>query len=141
MPADRELTQAAQASLGSWLEMFSTRDLRELPSIIASEAVFHSPVGMRPYPGRDVACLVLRTAAGVFDDFRYERIGANGDTAFIEFSARIADVALKGVHILRFDTSGAIIDIEKFVRPSEAAILLGDTIGDRAGEKIKALRG
>jgi hypothetical protein len=41
-----------------------------LPSIIAADAVFRSPVGLKPYPGRDLVCLLLSTAAGVFEGFQ-----------------------------------------------------------------------
>jgi hypothetical protein len=47
--------------------MIAENDFRDLPSII--DAVFRSPLGIKPYPGRDLVCLLLSTAAGVFEDF------------------------------------------------------------------------
>jgi hypothetical protein len=52
--------------LYKWLAMIAENDFRDLPSIIAVDAVFRSPVGLKPHPGRDLVCLLLSTAAGVF---------------------------------------------------------------------------
>jgi hypothetical protein len=138
--ATSALSAAAQRSLAKWLSMVATGDFRDLPSIIAADAVFHSPVGLKPYPGRDLVCLLLRTAAGVFEDFRYHRQLAGGDNAVLEFSAHIGDLQLKAVHIIRFNAAGEFTDIEKMVRPVEAAKALGNAIGAKVGPQIKAMR-
>jgi hypothetical protein len=130
----------AQPGLAKWKEMVEKRVFEDLPTILSIDAIFHSPVGLKPYRGRSLVCLVLKTAAHVFEDFRYERCVSDNDSAFLEFSAHIGDVQLKGVHAIRFDADGLICDVEKFIRPSKAAILLGNTIGERAGEEIRALR-
>jgi hypothetical protein len=56
-------------------------DFRDLPSIIAADAVFRSPVGLKPYPGRGLVCLLLSTAASVFEDFKYSRQFLDGENA------------------------------------------------------------
>ena len=56
-----------------WLAMVGKSDFLDLPSIIATDAVYHSPVEWHPYPGRDLVCLLVRTAAGVLEDFKYHR--------------------------------------------------------------------
>jgi hypothetical protein len=134
------LPLVARLGLAKWKEMIEKRVFEDLPMIISIDAVFHSPVSLKPYRGRDLVCLVLRTAAHVFEDFRYERCVSDNENALLEFSAHIGDVQLKGIHAIRFDADGLICDVEKFIRPSKAAILLGDTIGERAGEEIRALR-
>ena len=45
------LAPAAQKSLTIWRAMIAENDFRDLPSIIAADAVFRSPVGLKPYPG------------------------------------------------------------------------------------------
>jgi hypothetical protein len=72
--------------------MIAENDFRDLPSIIAADAVFRSPVGLKPYPARELVCLMLSTAAGIFEDFRYRREFLDGDNAALEFSAQIGDV-------------------------------------------------
>ena len=42
------LAPAAQKSLAKWHAMIAKQDSRELPSIIAADAVFRSPVGLKP---------------------------------------------------------------------------------------------
>ena len=134
------LAPAAQKSLTKWLVMIAENDFRDLPSIIAADAVFRSPVGLKPYPGRDLVCLLLRTAAGVFEDFKYHREFLDGENAALEFSAHIGDVELKAVHIIRFNAAGEIVDIEKMVRPAEAVKALGNAMASRIGPQVKAMR-
>ena len=131
---------AAQISLSKWLTMIAERDFRDLHSIVAADAVFHSPVGLKPYPGRDLVCLMLSTAAGIFEDFKYHRKLVDGENAVLEFSAHIGDEQLKAVHIIRFNTAGEFSDIEKMVRPVKAAKALGDAMGARIGPQVKAMR-
>jgi hypothetical protein len=111
-----------------------------LPSIIAADAVFRSPVGLKPYPGRDLVCLLLRTAAGVFEGFKYHREFLDGENAALEFSAHIGDVKLKAVHLIRFNAAGIFVEIEKLVRPVEGVKALGNAMASLIGPQIKALR-
>lgn len=73
------LSASARTTLVKWLAMVATSDFRELPSIISQEAVYHSPVEWHPYPGHDLVCLLVRTAAGVFEGFKYLRVFIGGD--------------------------------------------------------------
>ena len=63
------LAPGARKTLAMWLAMVGKSDFLDLPSIIAADAVYHSPVEWHPYPGRDLVCLLVRTAAGVLEDF------------------------------------------------------------------------
>ena len=134
------LAPAAQESLTRWLAMIAEDDFRELPSIIAADAVFRSPVGLEPYPGRDLVCLLLRTAAGVFEDFKYHRKFVDGENAVLEFSAHIGDVNLKAVHLIRFNAAGEIVEVEKMVRPAEGVKALGNAMAALIGPQVKAFR-
>jgi hypothetical protein len=127
------MTPAAQKSLSKWLAMIAEGEFRDLHSIVAADAVFRSPVGLKP--GRDFVCLMLRTAAGIFEDFKYHRKLIDGENAVLEFSAHIGDAQLKAVHIIRFNAAGEFADIEKMVRPMEAAKALGDAMGAKIGPK------
>jgi hypothetical protein len=120
--------------------MMAKSDFGDLPSIIAADAVFHSPVGLKPYPGRELVCLMLRTAAGIFEDFKYHRKFLDGENAALEFSAHIGDVELKAAHLIRFNAAGEFAEIEKLVRPVEGAKALGNAMGSLIGPQIEALR-
>jgi len=131
------LAPAAQKSFTKWLAMIAENDFRDLPSIIAADAVFRSPVGLRPYPGRELVCLLLSTAA---EDFKYHREFLDGENAALEFSAHIGDVELKAVHLIRFNAAGEFVEIEKLVRPAEGVKALGNAMAALIGPQVKALR-
>ena len=120
--------------------MNAESDFRDLHSIVAADAFFHSPAGLKPYPGRDLVCLMLSTAAGIFENFKCHRILLDGEEAVLEFSAHIGDEPLKAVHIIRFNAAGEFSDIEKMVRPAKAAVVLGDAMGAKIGPQIKVMR-
>ena len=134
------LAPAAQKSFTKWLAMIAEKDFRSLPSIIAADAVFRSPVGLRPYPGRELVCLLLSTAAGIFEDFRYHREFLDSNNAALEFSAQIGDVKLKAIHLIRFNATGEFVEIEKLVRPAEGVKALGNAMAALIGPQVKALR-
>jgi hypothetical protein len=73
-------------------------------------------------------CLLLSTAAGVFEDFKYHREFLDGETAALELSAHISDVEPKAVHPIRFNTAGEFVEIEKLVRPAEGVKALGNAM-------------
>jgi hypothetical protein len=132
------LAAAARTTLTKWLAMVEQGDFRDLPSIIALDAVYHSPVEWHPYPGRDLVCLLVRTAAGVFQDFKVQRTFANGDDAVLVFSAHVGDIEMKAIHILHFNGSGEIVDIDLIARPAKGVMALGNAVGLKAGPQIKA---
>jgi hypothetical protein len=88
------LAASAKTNLAKWLAMVAKSDLRELPSIIAHEAVYHSPVEWHPYPGHDLVCLLVRTAAGVFEDFKYLRVFTGGAPIRKKLSGSAKSLAL-----------------------------------------------
>jgi hypothetical protein len=134
------LSHGAQTSLAKWHSMIEQNDFSDLPAIVAVDAIFRSPVGLMPYPGRDLVCLLLRTAAGLFDDFKYHRELVDGENAMLEFSAHIGAIELKAVHLIRFNAAGELAEIEKFVRPAEAVKALGNAMAAKIGPQVKAMR-
>jgi hypothetical protein len=134
------LAPVAQESLAKWQTMIAESDFSDLPSIIAVDAAFRSPVGLKPYLGRDLVCLLLSTAAGVFEDFRYHRQFLDGENAALEFSAHIGEIELKAVHLIRFDATGKFVEIEKLVRPVEGVKALGNAMAALIGPQAKAAR-
>ena len=94
------LVPAAQTALDKWIAMFAKSDFSDLPSIIAADAVFRSPVEWTTYPGRDLVCLLVRTGAEVYEDFKYHRQFVGGEGAVLEFSAHIGEVELQAVHLI-----------------------------------------
>jgi hypothetical protein len=131
------LSPATQKSLAQWYAMIAKDDLSNLASIVAEKAIFRSPMAYPPYPTRDVVCLVLQTAASVFEDFVYHReFVAGPNDVVLEFSARVGSKQLKGVDIIRFDEAGRIAEFEVMVRPANALMALGHAMGARIGPVV-----
>ncbi len=132
------LSPAARSSLAKWLAMMANGDFHDLPSIIAANAVYHSPVEWHPYPGRDLVCLLVRTAADVFEDLNYRRQFAAGDDAVLEFTAHVGEIEIRAVHILHFNDAGQIVDIDLIARPAKGVMALGNGVAAKAAPQIKA---
>jgi len=132
------LSPAAQKSLAKWHSMIAKNDFSDLPSIVAEDAVFRSPVAFTPYPGRDLVCLVLCAAASVFEDFNYHRGLMDDENAILEFSAHIGGVQLKAVDIIRFNAAGEIVEFEVMVRPAKGLMALGNAMAAKVGPQVKA---
>jgi hypothetical protein len=135
---NRPLSPAAQKSLAKWRSMISENEFSDLPSIVAADAVFYSPVEWHPYPGRELVCLLLRTAAGIYEGFEYKGEFADGENAVLEFSAHIGDIQVRGVHIIRFNVAGEFVNVEKMLRPEEGVKALGHAMGSKIGTQVKA---
>jgi hypothetical protein len=133
-----ELNPAARTTLARWRAMVAKGDYHALPSIIAVDAVYHSPVEWHPYPGRDLVCLLVGTAAVVLEGLEYRRVFGSGDDAVLEFGARVGDIELRAVHILRFNDAGEIVDIDLIARPAKGVMALGNGVAAKAGPQIKA---
>ena len=128
-------------TLDTWHAIVVAGDVTALPSILSDEVVFRSPAFFKPYPGKEAMVLVLGTVMTVFEDFAYHRqfLSADGQSAVLEFSARIGDKALKGIDMFRFDQDGLIAEMEVMVRPGNALMALGQTMAERAGPALRAL--
>ena len=133
---------AVAATLARWHAMIASGDLAELPSLIAADAVFRSPVAHKPYPGRAAVVLILRTVLGVFEDFTYRRqlVGDDGLDVALEFSAEVQGKQLKGIDLIRFDEAGLIVDFEVMVRPMSGLAALGEEMGRRVAPMLPALQ-
>ena len=121
------------ATLAQWHAMLDKGDLRALPELLATEAVFRSPMAHTPYPGAPVVAMILNTVFQVFEDFTYHRelASADGLNVVLEFSARVGAKQLKGIDMIRFNEEGKIVEFEVMVRPMSALQALGDEMGRR----------
>lgn len=139
---DDRLEPAVAASLALWHEMVAQRDLTRLPSILADEAVFRSPMAFKPYASAAAVQLVLSTVVQVFTEFAYHRQFASEDglSVVLEFSAKVSDKSLKGVDVIQFDAAGRIVDFEVMIRPFNALQALGNEMGQRLAAYLPAYK-
>lgn len=99
--------------------------------MLDENVVFHSPFLWRPYHGRQAAWLILSTVSDVFQDFAYHRELVDGNDWALEFSARVGDLSLKGIDLIRLNDNGLIAEFEVFIRPANSLQALGEVMARR----------
>ncbi|GAB6387125.1 nuclear transport factor 2 family protein [Stutzerimonas marianensis] len=131
---------AIAESLKRWHQMIAARRLDRLPELLDPAVVFRSPMAHTPYQGAPTVNLILNTVLGVFEDFTYHRelFSDDGTSVVLEFSARVGERQLKGIDLIRFDSSGAIVEFEVMVRPMSGLQALGEEMGRRLGPLLAA---
>ena len=141
--SELKLNSAAAHSLQRWHAMLTSRNLKDLPELLAPDAVFRSPMAHTPYPGAPVVSMILNTVINVFEDFAYHRELATGDglSVVLEFSARVGDKQLKGIDLIRFNELGQIVEFEVMVRPLSGLQALGEEMGRRLAPYLAKAKG
>jgi len=131
----------AEQTLSRWHRMVAARDLGEVSSLCAPDAVFRSPVAFTPYRGADLVAAFLQQAGQVFEEFEYHRTFISGEhSVVLEFSAKVGDKELKGIDMIRFDELGRIVEFEVMVRPASGLQALGADMARRMGPILAALQ-
>jgi ketosteroid isomerase-like protein len=104
------------------------KDFSAIDELFAEDVVFRSPVVFKPYEGRDAVAMLLGAVSQVFEDFRYTAHVETGDSAALEFSAKVGDRELDGIDFLHFGDDGRIVRMEVFVRPMSGMHALADAM-------------
>ena len=125
-----------------WHRLIHTQDPSGLATLLADDAVFHSPVVHLPQRGKKLAAGYLGAAFHVFfnPSFRYVREIRGDSDAMLEFETQIDGVLVNGVDIIRWNEAGQIVDFKVVIRPLKAinvihqrmAAMLQSTAGDTA---------
>jgi hypothetical protein len=118
-------------TLVRWHEFVETQNPEILEEILAEEVKFHSPFVWKPKDGKAMTIKILMTVVTVFEDFRYVRQITDEQNAALEFEARVGQLTLRGVDLMRIDESGKIVDFEVMIRPANALQALGMEMGKR----------
>lgn len=113
-------------ALANWHKFLETRDWDLLESLLAEDAVFHSPVVHTPQVGRPLVMLYLRGAMETLgkSNFRYLREVVGETDAVLEFSAEMEGIYLNGIDMIRWNEAGKIVDFKVMIRPLKAINLL-----------------
>jgi hypothetical protein len=126
------LHASAERTLSRWHRMVEARDLGEVSSLCAPDAVFRSPVAFTPYRGAELVAAFLQQAGQAFQEFAYHRTFVSGEhSVVLEFSAKVGDKELKGIDMIRFDDLGRIVEFEVMVRPASGLQALGVEMAQR----------
>jgi limonene-1,2-epoxide hydrolase len=106
------------------------RDVNAAVALLSEDVIFRSPVGFKPYHGRDAVAAILHAVSRVFQDFRYVReIGAPdaSDHALV-FQARVGERQIEGCDLLHLDEDGSIDELVVMVRPLSGTLALADAM-------------
>ncbi len=117
---------AGTRALTKWHELVETCDIAGIPSLLADEVVFHSPVVHTPQRGKEITAHYLAAAFQVFvgNSFRYVREVVGPQDAVLEFKVEIDGIAVNGVDMIRWNEEGQITDFKVMLRPLQAIKLI-----------------
>lgn len=122
-------TSQISESLGRWHQCVAEKDMAKLDQLLADNVVFRSPFLWKPKAGKELITIVLSAASQVFEDFAYHRQMTDGSSWTLEFSARVGEMSLKGVDLIRFNSEGRIEELEVMVRPAKGLQALAEAMG------------
>jgi hypothetical protein len=125
------------AVLKKWHSLSKARDVGGLGSILAEDAVFHSPVVHTPQVGKELTEKYLAAAfLTLFNDsFKYVREIVGEGEAMLEFVVELDGIHVNGVDIITWNENNQITDFKVMVRPFKAI----DVIRERMVQGLKSL--
>lgn len=112
----------AEHPIDAWHRLIRTQDPSGLDTLLADEAVFHSPVVHSPQRGKRLAAKYLGAAFHVFfnPSFRYVREIRGASDSMLEFETQVDDVLVNGVDLIKWNEAGQIVDFKVMIRPLKA---------------------
>lgn len=119
------------ATLSTWHDLVSSRNVRGLSSLLADGVVFHSPVIHTPQVGKALTTQYLAAAFHVFfnETFKYVREVVGARDAVLEFQVTIDGIAVNGVDMIKWDDEGRIVEFKVLIRPLKAINLIHQKMG------------
>ncbi|MEO8936260.1 MAG: nuclear transport factor 2 family protein [Burkholderiaceae bacterium] len=108
--------------LETWHRLVRTQDPSGLDTLLADDAVFHSPVVHTPQRGRKLAARYLAAAFQVFFNpgFRYVREIVGASDAMLEFETEVDGILVNGVDLIKWNDAGQIVEFKVMLRPLKA---------------------
>lgn len=109
-------------TLKTWHQLMRDRDVGGLDTLLADDAVFHSPVVHTPQEGKAITRQYLAAAFHVLgnDQFEYLREVVDGNNAVLEFRTELDGIVINGIDMIQWDEEGRIRDFKVMVRPLKA---------------------
>ncbi len=122
------------APLLAWHEVVDAKSAAGLDSLLADEAVFHSPALHRPQEGKELTTAYLAAALDVLGPtLTYRHEWWDESSAVLEFTAEVAGLNVHGVDMIRWDDRGRITDFTVMVRPFKGLTALMEQMAARLG--------
>lgn len=114
------------SAIARWHQVVRSGDMTALDSLLAEDAVFHSPIVHAPQEGKALTKMYLMAASEVFlnGTFTYVREIVGERDAMLEFEATVDGIHVNGVDIIRWRPDGKIVDFKVMLRPRKAILLM-----------------
>jgi len=112
--------------LEAWHRLVRTQDPSGLDTLLAEDAVFHSPIVHTPQRGKKLTAGYLGAAFRVFfnPSFRYVREIVGDTDAMLEFETEVDGILVNGVDIIKWNDAGRIIEFKVMLRPLKAIAII-----------------
>lgn len=115
------------------------RDLERMMAAFAQNARLFSPAYLKPFEGKEAIEMLLSVLLGTFEDFTYtdELAAGDGSTALI-FTAKVGDLELQGLDLLRLSDEGLICEFTVMIRPFKALQALMEKVAQGMTATLQA---
>lgn len=112
--------------IDAWHQIVKDSDTAALNTLLAEDAVFHSPVVHTAQRGKALTHAYLSAALRVLfnDSFSYVREVRGAADAVLEFEVEIDGIMINGVDMIRWNEAGQILDFKVMIRPLKALNLV-----------------
>jgi hypothetical protein len=122
-------------SVDALREAIEAQDRQRYAALLAEDVHFFSPIEAEPSVGREAASIVLSTVfEEVFEDFHYVNQLDGEDLYLLVFRARVGDIPLEGVDLLKLNSEGLVHEFTVMIRPLEAIQAIGQEMARRMGD-------
>jgi SnoaL-like domain len=122
-------------SVDALREAIEAQDRQRYAALLAEDVRFFSPIEAEPSVGREAASMVLSTVfEEVFEDFHYVNQLDGEDLHLLVFRARVGDIPLEGVDLLKLNSEGLVREFTVMIRPLEAIHAIGQEMARRMGD-------
>jgi hypothetical protein len=116
-------------------EAIEAQDRQRYTALLAEDVRFFSPIEAEPSVGREAASMVLSTVfEEVFEDFHYVNQLDGENFHLLVFHARVGNIPLVGVDLLKLNREGQVRDFTVMIRPLEAIQAIGQEMARRMGD-------
>ena len=115
-----------KTTIAHWHNLLENGNAAGLDTLLADNAVFHSPIVHTPQYGKALTKMYLSAAFMVLynDTFTYVREVVGERDAVLEFEVEIDGIKVNGVDMIKCDDEGKIVDFKVMVRPLKAVNLI-----------------
>lgn len=112
-------------------QAIESKDRAKYSALLAEDVLFLSPVEEVPQIGREAVSQVLSIVFEIFQDFQYTDQFDGEGTHVLVFRARVGEIPVEGVDLLRMDEQGLVKEFTVMMRPIAGIRTLSKEVGVR----------